>query len=255
MPDPVDAPCQLLEWDSRFFGRRIGRVQGRRLTVAGMPALEAWCREQRLDCLYLLADADHAETARLAADHHFQYVDARVTLETEMLPALGAATEQPADDLVRLGVPGDLPVLRPLARRLHRDSRFFFDNHFDPALSERMFEVWLEKSFEKPAGCVLVAEWQGRPAGYLACHLPQPDTGQMDLLGVDESAQGRGLGGRLIAAAQRWFAARSVRRVLVVTQGRNLRAQRLYQRAGFVTRSMELWYHRWFQTSIPDRTP
>jgi len=32
----------------------------------------------------------------------------------------------------------------------------------------------------------------------------------------------------------------------VVTQGRNLAAQRLYQRNGFVTASLQLWYHRWF---------
>ena len=28
--------------------------------------------------------------------------------------------------------------------------------------------------------------------------------------------------------------------------GRNLAAQRLYQRSGFVTASLQLWYHRWF---------
>jgi ribosomal protein S18 acetylase RimI-like enzyme len=33
--------------------------------------------------------------------------------------------------------------------------------------------------------------------------------------------------------------------VSVVTQGRNVAAQRLYQRAGFVTASTQLWYHRW----------
>jgi RimJ/RimL family protein N-acetyltransferase len=43
-----------------------------------------------------------------------------------------------------------------------------------------------------------------------------------------------------------WFAGQDIKTVHVVTQGRNTRAQRLYQRCGFVTRSMELWYHRWF---------
>ena len=38
----------------------------------------------------------------------------------------------------------------------------------------------------------------------------------------------------------------SARRITVVTQGRNARAQRLYQRAGFVTESVRLWFHRWF---------
>jgi len=33
----------------------------------------------------------------------------------------------------------------------------------------------------------------------------------------------------------------------VVTQGRNYGAQRMYQRCGFVTRTTELWYHKWFR--------
>ena len=31
----------------------------------------------------------------------------------------------------------------------------------------------------------------------------------------------------------------------LVTQGRNLYAQRLYQKAGFFTKGTELWYHKW----------
>jgi hypothetical protein len=34
--------------------------------------------------------------------------------------------------------------------------------------------------------------------------------------------------------------------VSVVTQGRNVRAQRIYQQFGMRTRSLELWYHRWW---------
>jgi hypothetical protein len=33
--------------------------------------------------------------------------------------------------------------------------------------------------------------------------------------------------------------------VRVVTQGRNVRAQRLYQAHGLLTRSIGLWFHRW----------
>ena len=42
--------------------------------------------------------------------------------------------------------------------------------------------------------------------------------------------------------------ARGIDRVQVVTQGRNVRAQRVYQRCGFVSAQLQLWYHRWFTT-------
>jgi len=43
-----------------------------------------------------------------------------------------------------------------------------------------------------------------------------------------------------------WFADQNASNITVVTQGRNVAAQRLYQRLGFVTRSLELTYHKWF---------
>jgi hypothetical protein len=42
---------------------------------------------------------------------------------------------------------------------------------------------------------------------------------------------------------------RGVKRVSVITQGRNYGAQRLYQQAGFLPDKMEIYYHRWFSTS------
>ena len=44
-----------------------------------------------------------------------------------------------------------------------------------------------------------------------------------------------------------WSRQQHAKRVTVVTQGRNLAAQRLYQGNGFVTASLQLWYHRWFK--------
>jgi dTDP-4-amino-4,6-dideoxy-D-galactose acyltransferase len=55
-----------------------------------------------------------------------------------------------------------------------------------------------------------------------------------------------GVGRALVVNAIRWFSGQGVDSVSVVTQGRNVRAQRLYQRCGFTTRSVELWFHRWF---------
>lgn len=56
-----------------------------------------------------------------------------------------------------------------------------------------------------------------------------------------------GVGGSLVRQALREDAAAwEARRLGVATQGRNVQAQRLYQRCGFFTRSLGLSYHRWF---------
>jgi dTDP-4-amino-4,6-dideoxy-D-galactose acyltransferase len=43
-----------------------------------------------------------------------------------------------------------------------------------------------------------------------------------------------------------WFAKQGAEKIGVVTQGRNVSAQRFYQRCGFVTRSVGFWFHRWY---------
>ncbi len=37
-----------------------------------------------------------------------------------------------------------------------------------------------------------------------------------------------------------------VKIVSVVTQGRNIAPQKLYQKCGFISYSTMIWYHRWF---------
>jgi len=44
-----------------------------------------------------------------------------------------------------------------------------------------------------------------------------------------------------------WFTSRQIDPVFVVTQGRNVGAQAFYQRNGFITHSVELWYHKWYR--------
>jgi dTDP-4-amino-4,6-dideoxy-D-galactose acyltransferase len=244
MADCADEVGELLDWDSQFFGRRIGRLKNHRLSSELMPKIDSWYSKQKIECVYFLADASDPETSRLAAEHQFQFVDTRITLELMLSPA--NADLVPRDStVIREAESKDLPTLREMAGRLHRDSRFFFDKRFNAALSERMFQLWIEKSYAAQDGCVLIAEYAKRVAGYIACRSRQTEPGQIDLIGVDNFAQGKGLATKLISAALQWFRTRNVQCVLVVTQERNVRAQRLYQRSGFVTRSVELWYHRW----------
>ena len=165
-PETLRHGCQFLEWDSRYFGRNIGRVNLHRLTAAAMPHIFEWCRANRIHCLYFLADADHAETTQLATEHGFQLVDIRLTLEHRGL-AGSAVPDRSGKTAIRPFRAADLPALRDMAGRLHENSRFFFDAHFSPARSRQMFEIWIERSCRDHHGAVFVAESGGKPAGYV----------------------------------------------------------------------------------------
>jgi len=239
------AICRYLEWDSDFFGRRIARLTPESFTARGLSAAVRWCNEQSIDCLYALINLDHLRSLHLCESQSFHFVDLRVTLD-QHLERKAIRAGRPRAGRIRPARPDDLPALKAIAGTIHRDSRFFQDVRFSRSRCRRLYEVWIEKSCMGDADVVLVPEWKGRPVGYSACVLQRRGKGQLSLFGIAPSAQRRGLGGQLLAESLNWFEAHGVSQVSVVTQGRNIPSQRLYQRYGFRTSSVQGWYHRWF---------
>lgn len=237
--------CEMLAWDSEFFRRRIARATTHCLRSDTVEDIVAWCSQNSVECLYFLAEVDDPGTIRLAEDHGFRQVDIRVTLERR-LDRVPAPQEGSRGGVIRPSAPGDVPALRALARISHHDSRFYYDPNFPEARCDDLYATWIERSCEGYADAVLVADEAGSVAGYVSCHLAEAGGGSIGLFAVSPAYHGVGVGRALLSESLRWFAARGVGRVTVVTQGRNCRAQRLYQRGGFVSRSLLLWYHRWF---------
>lgn len=240
--------CQYLDWDSEFFGRRIARVIVNQLNLETIEHIVTWCNAHHIECLYFLGDAADHYTARLAEDNQFHLVDIRVTLEKQ-ISTFSLLEEDAFQGVIRPCVIDDIPTLRAIASVSYRDSRFYHDPQIPESLSNALYETWIEKSCRGHADVVLVAELQDQPVGYISCHLLGQTQGQIGLVGVGGAWQGMGWGKRLVNKALKWFAQQNVTQVTIVTQGRNVKAQRLYQKCGFLTNSVQLWYHRWFLTT------
>jgi dTDP-4-amino-4,6-dideoxy-D-galactose acyltransferase len=232
-------PCEFLPWDSGFFGVRIARVNQQRLNDQELQLALAWCQANQIDCLYFLADTQDPDLPRVIRD--FSLTDIRIRFE---LP-LGQVVPL-RSPLARAAKPADMPALRNLARISHRDARFYYDGRFPVSKCDELYGTWIQRSADGWADAVFVAEWEGKPAGYISCHLSGSD-GSIGLIAVDERARGRGLGRTLVESSLAFFHDHGMERALVVTQGRNIASQRLYQRCGFVTESVRFWFHRWFQ--------
>ncbi|SNB46656.1 GNAT family N-acetyltransferase [Geobacter sp. DSM 9736] len=233
---------EFLPWDSGFFGRRIARLEGGRLTEKLADEALAECRKDGIECLYFLADADDDETVLAAEKQEFHQTDIRVTLEQHLSHLPQKLQEKVA---VRSAVEADIKPLAAIARINHRDTRFYYDKRFPTERCDDLYGTWIENSCRGYADAVLTAGEEGTPAGYITCHLREGKTGQIGLLGVGAAFQGKGYGPALVRGALQWFAAQGMERVTVVTQGRNCNAQRLYQKCGFTTSLLQLWYHRW----------
>ena len=126
-----------LAWDSAHFGLKIGRVTERGSDVPDRAVRQA--AASGIDCLYLLADSEDADTLRSAAAAGFRVVDIRVTLSGDIPQAIDQAG-------IRVAIADDLPFLTQIAQSSHRDSRFYADGRFSWVRCDALFAAWIERS-------------------------------------------------------------------------------------------------------------
>jgi GNAT superfamily N-acetyltransferase len=229
-------------WDSAFFGAAIAQIAAGRTTAGELAAAVAQANDASIECLCFLADADDQESVRAAEVNGFSLMDVRLTLECAVDATSSAL---PRDRAIRPVTPGDLPPLVALARTSHRNTRFHRDTRFDPARSDDLYAVWVERSVKgELADAMWVVDVDEAPRGYITASRG-PAGASIGLVAVDEAYRGRGYGDQLLRTVLHWAAAQGIPRVSVVTQGRSAPAVRFYERAGFATSLIQLWYHRW----------
>lgn len=236
----------LLEWDSLFFGKRIGRVEGHSLTEADVVDLECWAKTNRVDCLYFLADGSDRRHWAAVEGRGFQLMDLRVTYQLDLTRYEGNCPPAPQIRAARLA---DVAQVKLMAADFHQASRFFVDEHFPRAKSREMYEVWIERDFVEENRFLWVFEEGGEVLGYTSASV-HPDAGlaEIGLVGVSAAARGRGIGVSLQHHAFHALKQTGVQNLVVVTQGRNVNASNLYLKCGYTLRSIDLWFHKWFQS-------
>jgi hypothetical protein len=180
--------------------------------------------------------ADELPALHKALRHGFEPYDIRVEFERRLL----AAAPPETGVVVREAGPADEPVLSQLATETITATRFVLDQHFPRDRVPLLYSEWVRRGLSSgSARRVLLAE---PAAGFLVCGL---DTevllGSIELVGV-ASCFARSL---LMERAHVVMLESGCRRARVVTQGRNVGAQRLYQSLGYKTLNVAWWLHRW----------
>lgn len=242
------APYQFLEWDTNFFGFRIGRANINRLDNASLALLHQWQRENQIQCLYFLANADDRDTIALAEQEGFHLVEVRLIFERSLKDWQPQSRPIAAEGvIIRPAQAADIPALREIAMNSYVDSRFYFDRRFPENKWQEYYAFWVKKSCEGGAELALVAEMNGEIVGYITGQVDRTKSEAMyELTGVKESVRRLGVGQELFRSGLDWYVQQGIAYVWLATQGRNVVTQRMVQRNGFITRACQLYYHKWF---------
>jgi dTDP-4-amino-4,6-dideoxy-D-galactose acyltransferase len=207
MSAPGREPCELLAWDTEFWGFPIGRVRAERLDPRVLAEIDSWSARHLIRCLYFLADANDFESTQLAEAAGFRLVDVRMTYTRALADAGLTELEAPA---IRPAAAGDVPALRRLASTSYGSSRFYFDRAFPRHLCAELYATWIEQSWRGYAAAVFMAEGDANDQvdGYITCHLePGAAGGRIGLVGVHPAARGRGVAPQLLGHACAWLRA------------------------------------------------
>jgi dTDP-4-amino-4,6-dideoxy-D-galactose acyltransferase len=238
------APCELLEWDSDFFGFPIARVREPALDPKTAGKIDDWCAEHGVRCLYLLLGGDDPDSARIAVEHDFRLVDIRLTLRR----GLEGIPEADPNVPIRDAEERDVPALAKLAAQSHRDSRFYQDDGFPRERCDELYATWVAEAAPDPGRWVLVREVDGEAVGYEVV-TPHGDDGiaRMEILAVDESHRREGIGRNLLFAGLRRPRSMGATAVETATQERNRVSLDTHLALGFECIRREAWHHKWFE--------
>lgn len=236
--------CTKLDWDSVFFGLNVGYVQCRRLTPRIEEKIRGFLKAERMDFVEYLCDSQDRKSMLTAEHSGYSLVDIRVTFGID-LQKLRTDTGK-SGNMLRRAVPEDIPQLRSIAHDAYRDSRYYADGNFLKEKLVEFYENWIEKAvlgtFDDYA---YVLNDNDRITGFCTIKKEKEFFARLSLVGVESRMRGKGVGMQMIPAVLEDLRKNGIRYVSTVTQGRNYAAQRLYQKCGFLTAKMELWYHKW----------
>ncbi|MCP4634081.1 MAG: GNAT family N-acetyltransferase [candidate division Zixibacteria bacterium] len=235
-----DTVVEILPWDTSFIGVKTGKVKFRNLTEETVAEVMLSSRNSGIELLYYECDIGDRESIRAAESGGFNLIETRLRFIKEIEHDI----KKPLN--IRKATIEDCEVLGEIASSINWKSRYYFDENIHSETSRELYRVWIKNSIKGFEDTVLVFEDGSDIAGFISGKYGE-DIGDIGLVGVSPDYTGKGCGSILIQAIENDFAGKGLNDSRVLTQGRNIPAQRLYTKAGYKIERLTYYYHKWFR--------
>ena len=213
---------EYLEWDSSFFGFRIGKYlhKGKAKKI---PSLNM----DSYDLIYIFSD--------VKLDSQYRLVDTKVTFEK-------ITSGHVIDNSIKVFNPliHSYDTLLQLVYLSGHQSRFLNDSFFGVDAFRRLYKKWIDKILQNEEATTLVYVEDDHLLGFIS-YLMQDNNYHIDFIAVAGNARGKGIGKKLIVTAETLIG--PAKRLTVPTQETNLLACNFYNKMGFTIRNKKYIYH------------
>ena len=241
---PLSRGCRRLPWDSDQFGIEVVRLERARMSLPELRKRLGGCQRAGAELVYWMTDPEDAPSNAAAEQVGGILVDRRCVYERLLTPDDCVPDAGQTAEASMLSCRGR-ESLAQLALQSGQRSRFRVDPGMPDGAWEGLYRAWMDRSLSHQiADAVLIECDADDPIGMITVSRNEK-CGVIGLFGVDEAQRGRGVGAALLSRALCWFQRAGCERVEVATQGHNVGARRIYERAGFTLASQTNVFHFW----------
>ncbi|GAB2770538.1 GNAT family N-acetyltransferase [Salinimicrobium soli] len=233
-----DKPFRKLEWDSSFFGIRIGEIQKNFFTFNNPENLLKELAENKVKLVYYYSNELLQETK--SEFYNFNLILKKTPIQKDLLH------ETILPDNISF-YRGSLPneELLNLAYRAGEWSRFSFDPNIPKEKVRELYKSWMIKSVQKEmASEILVYKNEDKILGMVTLVI-NPPLGKTPLFAVKREAEGKGVSFALMKAADAVLYKNGCSSYISATQAENRAALTIFRRHGFQIKPVEYVYHLW----------
>ena len=230
-----------LKWDSAFFNKKVYAVSA--ITGADDVAeMENQLLSLSVDVAYVFIAEDDINLQSLLAKHGAILVDQKLTFYKELLKE----QEPPGSDEVSAYNGVLTEELINLSLEAGEHSRFKQDPFFSPEFN-RLYTTWISNSLKRLHGNQLfVYKKNDIVKGIVTCKV-EDGCGSIGLIATEKANRGRGIGKKLMNAAENYFIQNNTFTSTVVTQQANIGACKFYERMGYRQIQKQYVYHWWIK--------
>lgn len=225
---------EVLDWDSEFFGYKVGQIVLTENKKVDEAAILRWSENFKL--VYVISDSEEKfKSSRI------QLVD----IKTRLTKKIKALRERFIDSNYIEGESYNDQQLISLALQSGAFSRFKKDSNFVNDEFYKLYHKWISDSLNKKiADKVIVFKKELIPKGLLTLSFKNTFA-EIGLLSVDEFSRGEGIGQSLLMYADEITIAKGLMEVQVSTQLQNFPAMQLYKKVGYSILYKKYIYHIW----------
>ena len=230
---------KYLEWDSDFFQKKIGTISG---DSDNFEESLNNAKSEGYQLIYLFSNINLTIDNKVLKQFNGHLADRKVLYEKTIMPLdlikKDAFIIEYKDDKLT-------PELEKLAYLSGEHSRYKHDKNFKENDFYRLYKIWMENSIKHLiADKVFVVIENNSVKGMVTLKIDK-EKGQIGLISVLPSAQGKGYGKTLVNNCEIELAKQGINRLEVPTQANNKLACQFYEKYGFQIKSITNIYHFW----------